>query len=242
MKKIHLLILFTFAFNLFAQENDFYKKNFDAYKDYLLKESGILFKMPENYKDLNKYYVSFKIREDHAKFTGNMYGPMLISKDKECIVMYPATVPIISKEIMEYWKKRTPASARPGPIENEIKTSLGLFYGPGNSLNNNSVKIDFDDYVTVIAGKKAREMFNADSIYIYDIPGADSVFFFDKSIEKMRKEKYPNCTSLIILKNGTRGSIDIKLFFTEKGRKNKEKYINMLSKNIWYDEDFKEED
>jgi hypothetical protein len=63
-----------------------------------------------------------------------------------------------------------------------------LYYSYGHPLNNDSAKFDFNEYVTTVAGKKAREMFNADSIYIYDIPGADSVYFFDQSLEIMRKK------------------------------------------------------
>ncbi|MDZ7632902.1 MAG: hypothetical protein U5L72_00060 [Bacteroidales bacterium] len=66
----------------------------------------------------------------------------------------------------------------------EIKTALGLYYRHGHPSNNDSVIIDTDDYVTVISGKKAHEMFNADTIYIYDIPSADSVYFLDSSLEK----------------------------------------------------------
>ena len=38
-----------------------------------------------------------------------------------------------------------------------------------------------------------------------------------------------------------RVSMDFKLFFTKKGKKNEEKYISMLSKQIWYQEDFSRE-
>ncbi len=33
-------------------------------------------------------------------------------------------------------------------------------------------------------------------------------------------------------------TIDIKFFFTKKGAKKKNKYIEMLNKNIWYDDKF----
>jgi hypothetical protein len=33
--------------------------------------------------------------------------------------------------------------------------------------------------------------------------------------------------------------MDFKLFFTKKGKKKEDEYINMLSKQIWYDEDFR---
>ena len=122
-------------------------------------------------------------------------------------------------------------------IKQEIKTSMGLYYCPGHPLNKDTAKIDFNDYVTTISGKKPRDMFNADSLFVYDLPNADSVYFFNDELEKMRKEKYPYCTGLFITKKG-RATMEIKFFFTQSGKKKKWEYINMLEEKIWYEEGF----
>lgn len=254
-----VFVAFSFSCNLFAQENLWYQKNLSDYTEYLSKEFGIDCSIPERLTNLDKYYVMWKVREEKDKHVGSIYGPIFQSKNKDCMLMYTAQPSYLSDEDVELFKNRamierllnrdtstiepivsTNRTIPRGQILAEIKTALGLYYSYAHPLNNNSTRFDFNDYVTIIAGKKAREMFNADSIYIYDIPSADSVYFFDKSLEKTRKEKYPYCTGVFISKDG-RASMDFKLFLTKKGKKQEEKYINMLSKQVWYDENFKHE-
>ena len=260
LSKLTLVIVaFSFSWNLFAQENLWYQKNLPAYVEYLSKEFGIICNIPDGLKNLDKYYVLWKVREEQAKFTGSMYGPIFQTKNKSCILMYPALPHYFSEEDIEIFKKTamierilnrdtsttetivaTNRNIARGQISAEIKTALGLYYRHGHPSNNDSVKIDLNDYVTIIAGKKAHEMFNAYTIYIYDIPSADSVYFFDSSLEKMRRRKYPYCTGLFVIKNG-RATMYFKFFFTERSREKKEKYINMLNKQVWYDENFRHE-
>ena len=254
-----VIVAFSFSWNLFAQENLWYQKNLPAYVEYLSKEFGIICNIPDGLKNLDKYYVLWKVREEQAKHTGSMYGPIFQTKNNSCILMYPALPHYFSEEDVELFKKTamieriinkdttvskpkaSPNLTYPrGQTSAEIKTALGLYYSRGHPSNNDSVKIDLNDYVTIIAGKKAREMFNADTIYIYDIPSADSVYFFDSSLEKMRRRKYPYCTGVFISKDD-RATMHFKLFFTKRAKKKEEKYINMLDKQIWYDQNFNHE-
>ena len=122
-------------------------------------------------------------------------------------------------------------------ITGEIRSALRLYFGHANPLNKDNVETRFNNYVTIIAGKKPYDMFNADSIFVYDLPNADSVYFFDESLEIIRKEKYPYCTGVFICKNGM-ATMNIKLFFTKKGEKKKNHYIEMLNKSIWYEDKF----
>ena len=258
LNKLTLVIVaFSFSWNLFAQENLWYQRNLSAYAEYLSKEFGIECAIPEKLTNLDKYYVGWKVREDKDKHTGSLYGPIFQSKDKGCLLLYTARPYYVSKDDAELFKNtalierilnRDTSTTEPiastkrnrarGQISAEIRTALGLFYRPGHPLNNDSVKIDLKDYVTIIAGEKPRKMFNADSIYIYEIPNGDSVYFFDKSLEEMRKRNYPYCTGIFISKDG-RATMDLKLLLTKKGKKKEEKYINLLSNQIWYDENFK---
>ncbi|HOT14821.1 MAG TPA: hypothetical protein PK252_08680 [Bacteroidales bacterium] len=259
MNKLMSLIAFCFPGILFAQENLSYERKMSAYTDSVSKKFGVIFNIPDKFTDLNIFYIPWKVRMDDAKYIGSVYGPIFLSNDKQCILMYPAQPWYVSKEDREIYIKTaaindimnntTTSVESQGTMNNsfprsqitaEIKTALGLYYGYGHPLNNDSARMDFNGYVTIVAGKKAREMFNADSIYIYDIPGGDSVCFLDESLEKMRKDIYLYCTGLFIIKKD-RGTIDIKLLFTKEGKKREDEYINLLSKQIWYDDNFKHE-
>jgi hypothetical protein len=254
-----VIVAFSCSWHLFAQENLWYQRNLSAYTEYLSKEFGIECTIPEKLTNLDKYYVGWKVREEKEKHTAGLYGPIFQSRSKGCILMYSALPLYISEENAELYKRialmervlnRDTSTSEPvvspngafprGQISAEIKTALGLYYSYAHPLNNDSAKFDFNDYVTILAGEKAREMFNADSIYIYEIPGADSVYFFDKSLEKTRKSKYPYCTGVFISKDD-RATMYFKLFFTKRAKNKEEKYINMLNKQIWYDENFKHE-
>jgi len=239
-KLILTLLVFSFSLNLVAQENPLYEKNFPAYCNYFSNEFGIDYKIPEGFTRMEKYYVMWKVRENNDKHTGSMYGPLFLSRDKNCLIMYPSIPKVVSKDNIEIKNEiKLPLNPR-SQIKAEINTALGLYYYHGSPLNGNTTKLDFNNYVTVLSGKKVCEMFNADTLYFYDIPGADSVFFIDESLEKLRKRKYPNCAGLVVIKND-RAILDFKFFFTEKGIKNKEKYFNMLSKHVWFVENFKHE-
>jgi hypothetical protein len=90
-----------------------------------------------------------------------------------------------------------------------------------------TTRINLNQYVTITAGKRAREMFNADSIFVYDLP-----------LDKPYLEKYPYCTGLVISKKD-RATLLFKFFFTAAGRKKEEEYINQLSNHVWYDDKFR---
>lgn len=254
-----VIVTISFSLNLFAQEKLFYQRNLPDYAEYLSKEYGIICDIPERFTDLDKYYVGWKVRVEKDKHTGGLYGPVFQSRDKGCLLLYAALPHYISREDAEIFKKTAMierilnndtstsaplvSSKRTYPrsqISGEIETALGLYYRHGHPSNDDSVKIDLNDYVTIISGKKAHEMFNADTIYIYDLPNADSVYFFDSSLEKMHKRKYPYCTGVFISKNG-RATMYFKFFFTQRAWKKKEKYISLLEKQVWYDENFRHE-
>ena len=221
-KNILLCVLLLFSCKLFSQDRLFYEKNFSAFAAYFLENYGIVCKEPTSFSDLNKYYITFKIREDPATDAGFIYGPIFQSDDKDCLLAFYS---INTTYVPE------------GQINHDIRTALGLWYSYHHPLNKDTAKVDLYDFTTVITGKKAHKMFNADKFYIYDIPGGDSVFFKDKELEDLRKKHYPYCTGLAIHKEG-RIVTKLKIFFSEKGKKKEDEYINMLAGKIWYNDDF----
>lgn len=255
--KLKLLIIICFlSLNIRAQEKLWYEKEFSAYSEYLKNQYGIKCLFPKKFNDQGQYYVLWKVREDPAKHIGSMYGPVFLSQNEDCLLMYSGKPHYINKKDIEIANtfatiesvlNRDTSIIEPNlsmrddfprsQITGEIKTALGLYYHPHSPLNNDSAQFNFNDFVTIISGKKAKEMFNADSIYIYDLPNSDSGYFFDESLEKMRKEKYHYCTGIYIFKN-KRAVMDIKLLLTEKGNEKKNEYIENLSNQIWYIENF----
>lgn len=236
MKRYNLILFVVMlcSGNLFAQENFLYEKTFVGYVGFVSKEYGITCKIPEKFTDLDQYFVIQRIREDRE--AGSMYGPIFQAKDKECIVEYPFSPwPWISPDELGLGISRKDSYPR-AQIIFELNAALGfpdyLQHRPSNdtiprinALRDTSHFV-FDDYVTIIAGKKAREMFNADSIFCYNIP-----------LQKPYQKKYTYCTGMVLSKKD-RASMYFKYFFTPKGKKKEDKYINLLSKQIWYNEKF----
>lgn len=236
MKQLVCLMTFFVGLQLNAQNNSLGEKTFTAYSEYLLSEYGISCKIPSAFINTDKYNVSVKIRKDKDKHIGNCYGLTLISKDKQCMVLYSA----FPHQVLQGESEEGIAPVFPrSQIIAELKTALGEYYHPHHPKNINSAEFNFNKFVTVVSGNRAIQMFNADSIYIYDIPGGDSVYFFNEALEKKRKNKYPYCSSLFISKKGRVG-MDLKFFFTKRGKKNERKYFEELNKQIWYEEGLKQ--
>lgn len=162
--------------------------------------------------------------------------------------MYPTRPRYISREDMETYRKTalinrrlngdtstvepkvgTNSTVARGQITGEVKAASGLYDNSGKPLND-SVHFHFDDYVTIITGKKPKEMFNADSMYIYDLP-----------LETPYRKEYTYRTGLVLSKKN-RGTLFFMLFFTDRGKRHEQKYINMLGKHVWYRQDFIQHD
>lgn len=222
MKFKLLLIVALCHGSILAQESSSespYKHTLGSYTNYFAKEYGVTCAISKEFNDLNQYFALWKISKDKDKHSGGAYGPLIQSKDQQCLVMYPALAfPTFRPEVGHNPQNQ---------IMSEIRTALGLYYMPRHPLNQDSVITEFNDYVTIISGQKAHEMFNADLIYLYNIP-----------LEEPYDGKYNYCTGLVISKKG-RPSLLLKLFFTPKGKSDECQYIQMLSKQLWYDENFK---
>lgn len=87
-------------------------------------------------------------------------------------------------------------------------------------------KDDFvlDNYIRVLPQEEARRRFNADSIFIYDV---------SKAIFGMNDVQFPHCTRMIITRE-ERPILDLVWYFTDKGKKREEKYMQKINKHIWY--------
>lgn len=227
------LVLSVCCLPLLAQENNPYEKTFEAFSNYIFENDGIKCSLPHELTDLNEYFVVQRvIREDSN--VGSIYGPVLQTPDGNCIIQYPA----LAWPLRFDKEEKVRDFSYKSQMGREIKAGLGYpDYAARTRKSTDSVsmivtpesdtsKIDFDTYVTTIIGKEARERFNADTIYVYDLP-----------LQKPYKDKYTYCTGLVIAKEG-RASMNFKFYFTAEGKAAEGKYLDYLDKRVWYmDED-----
>lgn len=206
-------------------------KTFPEYADFLSEGYGITCKMPSEFFD-KKYSEIWRVRENRpAAF---LYNPILQSKDKDCIIMFPF-VPIYMSEIDYRVNKATREinkvisddtlfNRKPATNESIPRNTISFEIRAALEIDKDAL-FDFNDHVTVLAGKEARDMFNADSVFLYDIP-----------MDKPYKEKYTRCTGFIISKMN-RPTLTLKWFFTDHGKKKETEYMARLNGTIWYHEE-----
>lgn len=233
-----------FSFGQLIAQNELYERTFEGYAHYTFSEFGITCKENEGFIDLNEYFVLHKISENKDSHAGFIYGPIFQSKDEHCLVMYPGLLTYISKEQQEMDKRAamitrklnndtTTAEPKVGnndtysrsQVTGELKAAIGLFDYYGRPFHD-SVSFDFNEHVTIIAGRHTREMFNADTMYIYDLP-----------MKSPYQKQYTHRTGLVLSRKD-RATMAFKLFFTEEGKKREEEYIMLLSGKVWYEEEF----
>lgn len=248
MKKFGLIVFVLSIFSVFGTnaQNNPYEKTFSDYASYLNSEYGINCHKPRKLKDQKKFFIPMAIRENAN--SGFLYGPIFLSRDKNAMVMYPSLPLNFTKSDIDWENKISLINSQaynessPQPkltrtvndkfpraqVESEIKASLNLIDENGRPLPE-AKNFDLDDYLTIIAGKEARRRFNADTIYLYNLP-----------LEKPYKTNYKHRIGMVLSKKN-RATLLFKLLFTDKGIKNKQTIIKMLNENVWYNEEFYKE-
>jgi hypothetical protein len=95
--------------------------------------------------------------------------------------------------------------------------------------------LDFNNFVTVVAGKEAMDRFNADSIFTYTVPRFVPLTKNSPRVsisEDMSQFEY--CTRMYIFsKNGP--MLMFVWLFTPEGKENEDSYIRRLDSRVWYD-------
>jgi hypothetical protein len=218
---------------IFAQVNP---RTFAEYSAYVSEKYNITCKIPKNFIDL-KYLEVWKFRQESFG-AGFVFNPVIQSDNQECILMYPMIFNYIS-DSSKYISKISQSIGRSmfknkpsvdygnddlprNNIKGQLRTVLGHLDNHGDIIRDST--FNFDDYVIVNAGKKVRKSFNADSVFIYDIP-----------LKKAYKEKYVYCIGMVVTKKD-RPYMQFMWLFTEEGEKKKDKYLKILSKKIWYND------
>lgn len=240
MKILYALIaLFFTAKTVFAQDNNPYeKRTFPAYSYFVSKAFDITCKMPAQFYDL-KYMEPWKVREEGR--AGMFYCPIIQSKNKDCVLMYCYSPFYISEKDILFSRKlvqvnrvlqndtsstklkvSTNDTQARGQILFELETAFGMSDKYG--VKKEGAIININEHVISFPRREAREWFNADSVFSYNLP-----------LEKAFKKKYIYCTSMIICRN-ERPTMYFKWLFTKKGKQNEEMYIKQLMGNVWYND------
>lgn len=219
-----------------------YDKNLPSFTNYYDKNFGVNITPKKEFKDLNYYFVIWGATNKKIKIGGgaSLCGPVFTSRNADFMFAFAdGSSSFIDDKIdfgHNYDAPRYPVVS----ILFEIETNLGIQEIGKHRKADDVPKFDFNKYVTTISGDKPRIMFNADTIYVYNFPEPNNVFFSDKSLEKMRQEQFPYCVGVYITKKD-RVTMGFKLFFSETGYKKRWEYFEMLSQQVWYRDDFKHE-
>ena len=201
-KRILFFSLFMLSFMQAFTQHVSYK----ASRRYASEIYDIVCKKPKGFIDL-KTSLNWWLGGVNSG-VGFMYDPVFQSKNGDCLIMYPA---------IGLWLTLEPPVRE--QLAYEINATLGLMGDVGRQFQ--ELEIDFEKYVTIRVDD-ARQCFNADTIFIVQLP-----------IKKPYKEKYNYCTSVCLYKKD-RPILLFKFLFTEEGKRHEHEYLNRLCKRIWY--------
>ena len=199
MKRLTILALFLFPSVVCAQQRTaaISPESFEKRAEFSAAAFDIVWARPRHMIDLDTLAGQW-IRRGHR--SGTAYAPTneLLTNDN-----YPRLL-----------------------ITGELKAAYGYTEGFFNPVEGKVfTREDFETYVTIVSGGKARRWFNADSVFLYPLP-VDDPF----------KKGYTHCTGMIVSKKG-RASIGLKLWFTNAGKKKEQQYLRSLRWKIRYRND-----
>lgn len=166
----------------------------------------------------HSWYRTEKRGEWKKKAKTGIRGPLFQSEDKQCELLYGTFWEF------QFYKNPTPPEKFYGFYYGEhLKHREGIMSFL-LTINNGNDDFRFEDRVTVIGGEEARERFNADSVFLFDVP-----------IEPLEQygESYTHCTWMRTTKD-KHAILDFLWFFTDEGVKRKDDYIHQLDGHVWY--------
>lgn len=214
MNKRYIFYTFLCAFTVsqICAQNE--KKTFSAYSHYVSKAFSVTWKKPHDFTDLKQSAIPWGpgIGKGGGR-TGMLYASILQSKDGDCLVLYP------DMDMMLASLETRNGNFAYQMLINELTAALNLSDRKEHLQNTD---FNFDKYVMVLHDEETKKVFNADTVYIAQIP-----------LLSPYRNKYLYCTGLYIVKTG-RPSMILKCFFTEQGELKKEKFLRELCKRVKY--------
>ena len=155
-----------------------------------------------------RYVKERKAVRIHERATVGMIYFQFESNDSNC-KLFLTTVPIYLPDYSEYSSKLWHRSN----MRAELTDIMG------------TKDLNMDDYVTAIAGKEARDRFNADSVFTFDVPKFEPL---------EGEERFTHCSRMYISRK-ERPMIMLVWLFTPEGEEREWKYIEKLDGRVWYD-------
>lgn len=191
--------------------------NFSVYSHYVDKVMGIQWKKPQGFVDLKQRSINWspEVRKGKGNI-GIAYEAALQSKDGDCLILYP------DMDIMLYAVQGKDEGMIRRMLVGEMNAALNL---QSKANNRELAAFDFDKYVKTLCGDELRKCFRADTVYMADIP-----------LVEVFRGKYGYCVGIYVIKAG-RPPMMLKCFFTEEGKRNKEKYLGKLCRSVKYKKD-----
>lgn len=212
-----------------AQQGNPLDKTFSEYSEHISKDYNISCKLPKKFVDL-KYFELWKFRDSPSTGAALFCSPIIQSVDEECLLMYPALLPPTSEADKKFSnilmainnKGYVPEDDRHrGHIYSQLRTAFGHIDEYGYYTIPDSV-LHFEDHVSVYSGRRVKNYFNADSVFLYNIP-----------LKKPYRQDYNHCTGMIITKAG-HPHFQLLWLFSERGKMNEKRYFRRLRKSIRY--------
>ena len=229
-----IIFLLLLPATLLAQKSHY---SLDATAGYYADAFDVELSMPEGMVDLNTR-ESLTVRQGYRLVHAN--SPVLRSEDGECMLMYGSDPLFVSDEMAKFHAESKnltrkvqgpqapdaidPAINNDNAHRNLMSNELGTVYGYCDEIARPLPGKPFplDEYIEILPQKTARKWFNADSVFVYDLP-----------VDDPYEGKYNRCTGVVITKKGRTG-FALKLYLTDEGKKNEKRYLQSLRKTIWY--------
>lgn len=214
-----IILLGTFSYT-FAQ-----KKLFKEYRSECARLFDIEIIKPKGFKTIGKM-VPFRVNEGRS--IGSFYRVALESGNKDCLILYPFFIknrPHGIAKNMAYGEVMAALNLAPeeddemGP--NLVNGKFVLSRRKKTSRNKETVQFDTARYMRVIAEENMENYFNADTVYVYDVP-----------LLKPYKGIYKECIGINMVKEGHPFGM-IKVLLAD-GCDAKDKYMKQLFKSIRY--------
>ncbi|WP_279120451.1 hypothetical protein [Bacteroides acidifaciens] len=222
---MRIIIVFFTIFLFASTDVSAQKKLFKEYRSECARLYDIEIIKPKGFKPIDKM-VAFRVNE--RRNIGSFYRVALESGNKYCLILYP------------FFIKNSPHNIAKNMAYGEVKAALNLAPEEGEDMSMNQVdgkfvlarrkkrddnerviKFDTAHYMRVIAEDDMEKYFNADTVYVYDVP-----------LLKPYKGIYKECIGINMVKRGHPSGM-MKVLFME-GCDAKDKYLEHIFKSIRY--------
>lgn len=188
--------------------------------DILVKEMNMSYQKPKTFVE-NTDKISLKYSPKLELIYGASKYQKLVSEDKEVVVFININ-PVYTQEFANEMNALF-ASQDHNIVDRQhhFQTIFTLKTYLGKQAAKN-----WKHYVKYYSQENAKKIFNADTAFTYTL---------NLNKEDILQDKYRYATSLILQRKG-KGYITLEVFYTEKAKKNLNKYWRRIEKAFWYND------